>query len=534
MPNQSIRPPYGNIYEVSTPHIDRATNQLYQEQRQRELYKQQRERALDDEFKTMLPGIRSADVPKLADLWGDYKTSWIDLQKNPPKDQKQYLKKQQELIQKKAAVFQHNAGSLSKKEREKPLPLLLANDKTGRFKDEAYDIITQGLNLPYDAKIKTIDPKTGEPQEIDWTDPDSLKRHINTKAVFDAIKTATGNKAVYSGDKYKEKPDDLQFIQPEITANNTPKDFYDSMKISAAQNPYDFLNTLPHPSDDEYFNAEKSYNEMMVDKSIKKNWRMSSDLPSDDEIKTPIERAIKFQAMTYALNPNNQPRVNNKIVKDEDAERDRSLADALAKMNYNDKLIRRRMRLSQGYKQAFLDYKISKDEQQEEGILNQFIENSYEAGSDRNGGKTVEKLAIDGKNYTGRFIDVPKEIAKDFIVPKKDKNGKPIIENGQYVPIQPQGFYITDDKKTFIPIYFGSETKSGGNYILPESKPMDIQFYKTPLSKLFLSKKNAGSEVVDKFAGDKNGGFIPEIKTSKVEIHKQTKSSTKKDPLGLF
>lgn len=520
MPEQ-VRFPYGDAFIMGTPQIDRLSNQLYQEQRQRELYRQQQNKALDDELKNILPGIRTGDTDKFANLWNDYKTSWIQLQKTPPKNQADYLRAQQELIQKKANVYNHVRSSKDKADEEKRTGGILSNDKTGRFKDEAYGYVTSGMKLPYDSKLKIIDAKTGKPQEIDWTNPDDLKRHIDTKGVFDAIKTATGTTNEYLGEK--ENKSDLQI--PKIKASNNPRNFYDTMTLAASKNPVDFLNTLPQPTDDEYFNVQKQYNS--IDSKVKKMWKMDDgeDLPSDDQLKTPVERAIKYQAMTHALNPNNQPRITG-YADDKNAVSESRQKQALQKMGIQDRYIRGRMRLAKGYKEALVDYKSAKDEQEQNGILNKFIDNSYEAGTDKvvsseGVTKQIKGVDIDGKRYEGKFIDVPKDIKKGYAKYRgKDK------KTGEDMWDYPNGFYLTNDKKTLIPLYLGSDTETGGNYLKSDSKPVNIQMYKLPLGKLLLTKKSTGSEVVDDFSGDEQGGYTPKIKTSTTEIHKSTISNS--------
>jgi hypothetical protein len=315
--NQNIHFPYGDAFIIGSPHVDQTTQYLLQEQRQRELQRQKNADAINAEFKGLVSGVRTGDTQKLANLWSDYKNSWIQLQKNPPKNQADYLKAQQNLLQKKAAVYNHVTASKEKAVDEKRVGGLIASDKTNQFKDNAYDILKQGMQLPYDQQLEVADDN-GQKTKIDWTNTDALKRHIDTKGVMDAIKYSTGTPQKYSGDKYKENKTDLQFIQPEITAGNNPAAFKSNMMLAATKDPTSFLNTLPHPTDEEYFNTVKNYNAAMADGKLKKNWKMNEDLDLSDA-KSDLEKAINYQTMTYALNPNNQPRVTNKTVPDQEA-----------------------------------------------------------------------------------------------------------------------------------------------------------------------------------------------------------------------
>lgn len=68
-PNQ----PYGDIFFVNTPHLDRLSEQLYQEQRQREQYQQKEAFALDDMLQREFGKIRSVDTPEVIDGYQRYK-----------------------------------------------------------------------------------------------------------------------------------------------------------------------------------------------------------------------------------------------------------------------------------------------------------------------------------------------------------------------------------------------------------------------------------------------------------------------------
>lgn len=323
-----LQAPFGDIVEVKTPYIDRAAQQLYQEQKTREAYRQKQNEALGTEFKALLPGIRTGDTNKFAELYNDYKTSWQQLHSKPPQDQKEYLKAQQELLKKKAAMYNHVTNSKLKAAQERSTGTVVMGDKTGLFRDDAHNILAQGMQLPYDEQLETTDPQTGQKVKIDWTDPDALKRHIDTKGVMDAIKFSTGADQKYSGDKFKVKPTDIQYTQPEITVKNKPTQFYENMKIAATKDPRSFLNTLPHPTADEYFNVEKHYNEVMTPE-VRKQWRMDAaeDLPPDDNL-TDLEKAIKYQAMAHAIG--NLPRVINKQLADRDVAMEKAQANRQA------------------------------------------------------------------------------------------------------------------------------------------------------------------------------------------------------------
>lgn len=82
--NQKVGSPYGDIFFVNTPSLDRVANTLYLENKQRQAKLANDAAALNDEFSRNAAKIRDADVPELSKKWNDYKQSWINLQKIKP------------------------------------------------------------------------------------------------------------------------------------------------------------------------------------------------------------------------------------------------------------------------------------------------------------------------------------------------------------------------------------------------------------------------------------------------------------------
>jgi len=113
-PNQRIQGPFGDIYGVSTPYLDKVSDRLYAEQKQREAQQAKEAMALDKEFASNMAGIRDADIPDLVKAYGDWKNSSIALMKKgniTPQEQ-------MELLRKKGAVYGIINPSKSFKQRE--------------------------------------------------------------------------------------------------------------------------------------------------------------------------------------------------------------------------------------------------------------------------------------------------------------------------------------------------------------------------------------------------------------------------------
>lgn len=345
--------PYGDIYSAGTPYLDKLSNQIYADQKQRELMQMKNAQLFNEEYTKNLAQVRPGDVGKLVDAYNTYKQSRINLLKNPnptPQDQ-------MDLLQKKADIYRVINGSKQKAADEKMIGSLIANDKTGRFRDNAYEIVQNGRSLPYDSTMQVPDAN-GQPQQIDWTNPDALSRHIDTEGVMKAINFAKGTKPTITSnveDRYKINPTDLEYQQPTITAYNNPADFFQNMRIPAAKDPRSFLNTIGNPTPEQYQELEDKYNQFMSSpqgQKVKKDWKMTTDLPDDSNLHTDLEKGLKYEAMAYALNPNNQPQVTVKPVKDITAQTKERENFITNKMYSQHRLTQDNIRLAAGLRQG--------------------------------------------------------------------------------------------------------------------------------------------------------------------------------------
>lgn len=73
MAEQRIQGPYGDIFLVSTPSLDRTAQQLYVQQQQRQLRQQQENQALDNMLQKEFANIRSVDTPDVVNSYNRYK-----------------------------------------------------------------------------------------------------------------------------------------------------------------------------------------------------------------------------------------------------------------------------------------------------------------------------------------------------------------------------------------------------------------------------------------------------------------------------
>src|ERR1044072_5020348 len=73
MAEQRILPPYGDIFILNTPSLERTAQQLYVAQQQRQLRQQQENQELDKMLQKDFANIRSVDTPDVVDSYTRYK-----------------------------------------------------------------------------------------------------------------------------------------------------------------------------------------------------------------------------------------------------------------------------------------------------------------------------------------------------------------------------------------------------------------------------------------------------------------------------
>lgn len=207
-----------------------------------------------------------------------------------------------------------------------------------------------------------------------------------------------------------------------------------------------------------------------------------------------------------------EEKVSTKTIKNEDAEKNFQTN----KMFTNDALIRGRQKNAESLKERYHQFTSTNDTGKREGILNDIVNNSFNKGTNKTRKIEVDdkgnitstipvqtnSLNIDGKEYKGKFInDVPNS-ALGELVNKYQTNSEGVSK-----PIFPDAVFLTEDKQNIIPVYFDKKKPSGSMSLQPYSTPIPIQRYKAALSKLFLTKKDAGEEVTDQdFSGGDNSG----------------------------
>lgn len=120
MPQQAA---FGDSFLVQTPALDKLSNDLYIEQKQRQAKQAQDNAVLDNSMQKEFANVKAADVPLVIDSYGKYKEAKKKLlfDKDLQKDPKKYAQAQQEANELLANTYSTINGSREQKEKEKGL-----------------------------------------------------------------------------------------------------------------------------------------------------------------------------------------------------------------------------------------------------------------------------------------------------------------------------------------------------------------------------------------------------------------------------
>lgn len=170
---QKLGAPYGDIYYVNTPNIDRVGAMMINDEKQRQRAQQLQAQDLDKEFAKNVSAIRDADVPEAVEKWGKYKQASIDLYKNENKlSNEERVAKQLEKQRLFADYMAHtNKSKLDKSDEEVALADWKKN--TGNFNDDAHNFLLERRKTPLSkmqVTLPMLDKKTGKLAVMDMSD----------------------------------------------------------------------------------------------------------------------------------------------------------------------------------------------------------------------------------------------------------------------------------------------------------------------------------------------------------------------------
>lgn len=500
--NINIRPPYGDIFSVSTSHIDQLSNRLYTEEKQREAEQQRQSQQLDNEFGKELVNVKKVDIPDITKAYGDFKQNYIRVyrmgDKATPQDH-------YSVLESRANLGSAINGSIADKELLKGHSTgIQADQKSGKgiYSSTAAQTVQKYLNTPTSKRI----PENDSSELMNQYSVPGLDKEL-TNARGKSQREVTINLGQSKNDALK---DDVETHKVGNNANQFFNSFFQELVQGGKGDNYAGLIDHSYTEQQKEDLTNRYLAKISDPKFIKLYGETQPFNPT--ALQTKVGQAAAIRTMEEFAN---MPLVGktSSIPNDERVTAQRQ-KDALIRQGRSFTHAEKMAALGQGYREATIDYRSDKDEKSNNDVLNKFIDTSYDAGSDK-----VTKVTISGKDYTGKLIEVPKALKNEYTIYQGMKDGNPV-----YLP--PSKFYLTDDKKTVIPMYYGDKTSTGGNKLISESKPIPIQLWKASLAKILLTKKQTGAEVTD----DELTNSIPEEPHTSTEVHK----TVTRKPLSSF
>lgn len=282
-PNQKIQAPFGDIYSIGSPYLDKLSDRLYQEDRQKKQQEARDAKALDDEFAKNMAGIRDADIPDLTKAYGDWKLASQGLMKKgnvTPEEQLAVLKK-------KADMYNILSKSKAQREAEKAQGTDVMKNPN-RYVRDAHGQLINIMKVPV-SKLGDVDPF--EP----------LKYKGNATNFAPLIKAAVGTPRDME-DEVIVNPNGLQKEVTKVKRVNNANEYFDAIRsgIVGSQGSDDFLRTFSNISPDAYKLTEDQYNQMMADPVMAKRFGNPKPLPPTEDL-TDTEKVAKYMAMQHAL-----------------------------------------------------------------------------------------------------------------------------------------------------------------------------------------------------------------------------------------
>lgn len=487
MAESPIQAPYGDIFYIQTPYLDKAVDRLYDEQRQRELLQQKEAFALDDMVQREFGKIRSVDTPEVIQGYQRYKQLKKQLlfDKKAQSDPQLYNQLQREAGLALQDVYKGINRSQELLEGAK-MEDQNRNRQPNLYDDNYGQMRAMFWNTPMS--------KLPETEVGDLSNPDTY-RYKGSNTDFQKLMTsAIGTpKPVFS----MEEPVDKSGLQTKVTPytfGNTPAQFKESMVgalgMHRAGRDAEFLwDQLPQ---EEIENTISAYKSIPQEK-----WqRMGLQGPQDLTPKNPnnkSENYASYLAMKYAVN--NEPKQGSPQYRNnKDAQRQAALEDWITKEG-----------LRQKNRQELVELRF-KNKQMDKAMDNVWV------------GEYLDRLKKDAEAAPkGRFRNEDGTIMEEAQVPVDKIAAQALAKQG----IEPDAIKITADGKVRPVFYvYDKETKrpkktKDGWFIVDDvlSQPISMETFKLNISKMTQSTKQRAAEM----SGEKGSGgekiSVEDIKT---------------------
>lgn len=454
MANSQSRFPFGDAFIFNTPHIDQLSNQLYQEQRQKEAYQEQQNKSLDDEFSRNLTGIRDADIGKLTQAYGDFKQANMQAIKNKNITPQQQL----DVLRKKANVYDVINQSKARKEWETGIGKQIMTDKKGMYADDAHQWLIQMMKTPYDQ----VNPDEDQKLLYQYTVPNLDKQ----------IKDAQGKPSPVEIPLGQSKTDPLKDDKEVYNVGNSPDKFASKLLegVMATNEGKNFTGLMNNKYDDAQLEDLKNrYAAKVNDPKFISVYGKPQPLPVSD---TDLGKAVGIRTMEEYANADLTP----KIVSTPNQARVTANRQAFQKAQQQRSLNAAIERQSIGFNHT--DTKDANKQTEN----NQWIDNFIDAHVDK------------AKNYP--LIGDNRTVPLDPVSSKAlAKGNTPAV-----------GLQVSEDGKTFTPVYpkhdaTGNATSEPNEAL---TQPMTRDQLKMDLGYKVLSKKDLGGAMSSSNKGNDN------------------------------
>jgi hypothetical protein len=305
---------YGDIFQVQTPALDRYSQQLYAEQKQREAKAATENQQADAAMQKQFANVRSADVPDVINSWNKYKTLKTQMlsDKTLQKDPLKYAQAQQAANEALADTYSTINGSKDLKDLHKGLISAHAAHPDS-FDDNFGTLMSTAQNLPL-KQLKAS--KLG-----DLTNADTYA-YKGSNTDFQKMGNAAAGqpKAVYQA----EAPVDASGLQTKVTPYlypNSPAQYLQSYMGALAQHKagkdaaiaWDAI-----PQDQKEY-VDKAYNALTPDQWLKRTGSPTPQqlVPSNPDNKA--ENFAIFQAKLHAIS--NEPKEGAPVFRTNEAKK---------------------------------------------------------------------------------------------------------------------------------------------------------------------------------------------------------------------
>jgi len=405
--------------------------------------KRAQEEAFDEYLRNLNKNVNSAGLrnvdreifdKKLADWQKFGIENRDDIRKRKGGADMQFMQKYQELLN-------DIAESKGEEEKKKPLTQLLLDPSKRELMNEDAIAEIEAHDLPLQIQA-----------------PDgSFQRNPNRKSID--YSSISFNPKPFEQDKYFKQFEDIKRMELPPVVVNDPKTMTQTKTTTSV-------------FDDEAKDiiATRAVTDYMQNRSFKK---IVDGLKVEDynptfranygrDIQSPADLAA-----AYTLKGLQQKTVKSEVSADT-FERQKQMAAI------NDQYARGRIALQQANRKAYLDYKNAGNKQEQESVLEGYINRTYDTGKG-----TYNPVMVKGKFEPGRQVTIPVEVKNKYTLKYKDKNGNDVIESPRFV--------MTNDKKYVVPLYPGRKS----DY----QPPIPMELFRNDLGKLWLTKKDAAGEM---------------------------------------